>query len=176
MPVRRSRRISGSSHDGDSAPETATVAEPLSGLRRSRRVSQTSEGSDHETIELPKSQKRSSTPRSATRPKIDKKAIPMEPLIEEDDEDEPDKPVGKPGRKRRVSETVQMEAIPEEPSSPIATASPVKRGRKSSSATAVLQRSARTPNTSKTETKKAAITPKTTESKKTTPVKRQSGE
>ena len=54
-------------------------------------------------------------------------------------------------------------------SAPSTSTSPVKRGRKSSSSTAVLQRSIRTPDNSKPDTKE------TSETKKTTPLKRQSG-
>jgi len=143
-PLRRSRRISQSSHEGDQLIGTteAVSAKP----RRSRRVSQTSNDSDNPETPLKSSkrlaQKRTSTPRSTSKPKLEKKPLPMEPLTEEIEESNLDSIVQPaPRRKRQLSEASKLTAIIEEPTAVVP--SPKKRGRKSTSATAVMQRTTR---------------------------------
>ena len=113
-PLRRSRRISQSSHEGDQLIGTteAVSAKP----RRSRRVSQTSNDSDNPETPLKSSkrlaQKRTSTPRSTSKPKLEKKPLPMEPLTEEIEESNLDSIVQPaPRRKRQLSEASKLTAI-----------------------------------------------------------------
>ena len=177
-PLRRSRRISQSSHEGDHHLDVPTTEAVSAKPRRSRRVSQTSTDSDNpeETPLISKSskrlaQKRTSTPRSTSKAKVEKKPLPMEPLTEEGSEEMEESnldSVQPAGRKRQLSDASKLSAIIEEPT---LVASPKKRGRKSISATAVMQRTTRRSmqagGQSKTETESLKkSTPNTGKSRK----------